>query len=269
MNKKDNTIVEVIASVIRELPTEYNYMYLGLYGSQNYGLDHKLSDFDFIAIVMPTIDDLIKGRMTSVQHELDGIGHVVIKDIRLFFNELEKGNLNYYEVLCTKYYKSTNKYTDIMNNLRSMVEPLAKLNSEKIYSAAFGMMTSKCKNLTKESKKYKDEVLKYGYASKRASSVIRLSEFIQSYFGDYNSFSESIDMDGTYYKQVVMDILEYQLPKEAVVEILDEVISQARAINKNMNELKFNQKYNIPRLLLDSIEKQIIEEHIKEELNIK
>lgn len=43
----------------------YNVLYIGLFGSQNYGLSDENSDVDSRAIVLPTIEQLIKRERIS------------------------------------------------------------------------------------------------------------------------------------------------------------------------------------------------------------
>ena len=50
-------------------------IYVAAYGSQNYGLSHKGSDYDFKAIIVPSLDDIVFGRKilsTTIELE-DGL----------------------------------------------------------------------------------------------------------------------------------------------------------------------------------------------------
>ena len=50
---------KLLKTLEKNLPEKYNYMYMGLYGSQNYNLDTEDSDIDAKAIVVPSLGDLI------------------------------------------------------------------------------------------------------------------------------------------------------------------------------------------------------------------
>ena len=63
-----------------------------LRGSQNYNLDDEQSDIDSLAIVLPNLDNLIKGYKPSIEHHNEDDSHIDIKDIRYFFDSLKKQN---------------------------------------------------------------------------------------------------------------------------------------------------------------------------------
>lgn len=48
-----------------------NRFFIALYGSQNYQLDTENSDVDSKMLVIPTLDDLIRGTMISYEHIMD------------------------------------------------------------------------------------------------------------------------------------------------------------------------------------------------------
>ena len=75
-----------------------------LQGSQNYGLDYEGSDIDTKCIVLPTLEDLIFNRKpVSTTHVLPNEEHLDLKDVRLYFQTFRKQNLNFMEILFTKY----------------------------------------------------------------------------------------------------------------------------------------------------------------------
>lgn len=268
MKNKQERIKLLIQYVTDKLPKEYDYMYLGLYGSQNYNLDHERSDYDFVAIVMPTLEDLIHNRTTSIEFEIENLGHVLIKDIRLVFKELVKGNLTYYEIFCTEYYKTTIKYEQSMKNIRALIEPLAKLNENNIFRTAKGMMTSKWTKIEVKTEKNKEEIQKYGYCAKNVVSVIRLSEFIQSYFRENESLKNSLKVNEAF-EENSKYILKHEVSKECIDYNIEWAISEVKDIEMERNTKKYNNQYNIPKLMLNSILRQLIEEALREELNIK
>lgn len=268
MNKKQERIELLIKYVIDKLPKDYEYMYLGLYGSQNYNLDHKHSDYDFVAVVMPTLEDLIQNKTTSIEFEIENLGHVLIKDIRLVFKELVKGNLTYYEIFCTDFYKTSIKYNQAMENIRSLIEPLAKLNENNIFRTAKGMMKSKCATREAKTEKNKEEIKNYGYCAKNVVSVIRLSEFIQSYFRDNKSFKNSLKVNEAF-EENSKYILKHEVSKKTIDDNIAWSISEVKDIEMGRDTKQFNNQYNIPKLMLDTILRQLIEESLKEELNIK
>lgn len=73
-----------------------------LYGSQNYGLAAPESDEDFKLMMLPSFDDLYRGRnlnekrMTPTGYDRD---HYSTLDVRYWFELLKKGNINAVEYL--------------------------------------------------------------------------------------------------------------------------------------------------------------------------
>ena len=268
MSKRQEKMQSLMKYMADKLPNEHDYMYIGLYGSQNYNLDHKRSDYDFVVVVMPTLENLIQNKMTSIEFEIEGMGHVLIKDIRLVFKELAKGNLTYYEIFCTDFYSTTIKYKESMENIRSLIEPLAKLNENNIFRTAKGMMNSICVTRDKKTEKNREEIETYGYCAKNALSVMRLSEFIYSYFEDNKSFKNSLKGN-----DVLADnakyILNHEVSKETIDSNIEFSVHNVKDIEMERNTKKYNNQYNIPKLMLDSILRQLIEEALREELNIK
>lgn len=268
MNKKQERIGLLIKYVVDKLPKDYEYMYLGLYGSQNYNLDHKHSDYDFVAVVMPTLEDLVQNRTTSREFEIENLGHVLIKDIRLVFKELAKGNLTYYEIFCTEFCQTTIKYKQSMENIRSLIEPLAKLNENNIFKTAKGMMKSICATRDKKTEKNREEIETYGYCAKNVLSVMRLADFIYSYFENNESLKNSIKVNDAL-EQNAKYILNHEVSKETIDSNIEFCIRDVKDIEMERNTKKFNNQYNIPKLMLDAILRQLIEDALKEELDIK
>lgn len=99
-----------------------------LYGSQNYGLSTENSDVDTKAIIIPTLKDLCNftAKKPYVKElELPNNEKCVIMDIRHLVENLLKQNINYVEVLYTKYNWVNPKYQRIWNELQSIREQIA------------------------------------------------------------------------------------------------------------------------------------------------
>ena len=105
----------------------YRPVYIGLYGSQNYGLDVNdkdyQSDLDWKCLILPTLADLIQNsKPISTVVEFEG-GQIDLKDIRAFTDSVVKCNVNFLEILTTEYFYCTNKAVE---DLRKQVVPLMK-----------------------------------------------------------------------------------------------------------------------------------------------
>ena len=97
MNEKLNQAFQVLES------KGYNVLYIGYYGAHNYNLADEKSDYDFKAIVIPTLSQLIKREVVSKVIECE-FGNIDTKDLITFTSNMNKGNFSYIESLTTKYH---------------------------------------------------------------------------------------------------------------------------------------------------------------------
>ena len=85
-----------------------------LQGSQNYKLDYEGSDVDSKLIVLPSFEDFVLNRKPqSYTHIMENDEHVDVKDIRLMFDCFRKQNINFVEILFTKYRILNPKYESL------------------------------------------------------------------------------------------------------------------------------------------------------------
>lgn len=86
-----------------------------VYGSQNYGIVTENSDVDTKAIVIPTLRDLALDTPVSKELHLENEEHCEVKDIREMVKMFTKQNMNFIEILFTKYYWINPKYKEFWN----------------------------------------------------------------------------------------------------------------------------------------------------------
>ena len=101
-------------------------IYIGLYGSQNYGLDTEASDIDAIAVVALSLDQTIQRDSYSLQIP-EASGTTTVKDIATFAAMLHKGAPNFVEASHSKYWtgscqfrKIIEKATYSLNSIKGM-----------------------------------------------------------------------------------------------------------------------------------------------------
>lgn len=143
----------------------FNVVYIGLYGSQNYGLSDNNSDIDCRAIVIPTLEQIIKRESISQVVKFDN-GECDVKDLITYNDVIRKGNFSFIEPMRTKYW-----YGD--STIRNLFKDI-KIN----LLAAYGAMLEKQKLLTKETPSQIEDIKKYGYAPKQLHHIKRLSDLI-------------------------------------------------------------------------------------------
>lgn len=164
--------------IIKRVEEHYNYIcqlyppeqILGvfLYGSQNYGMDTENSDVDTKAILIPTLEDLCLKKPVSKEIHLPNGEHCEVKDIREMVKNFRKQNINFLEILFTKYKLINLRYENAWYKyFISQREEIARYNVQKgILSTAYQAI----------------HTIKQGPAdSKKISNGLRLQAFINLY----------------------------------------------------------------------------------------
>lgn len=158
----------------------YSPVFVSLYGSQNYNLDIENSDYDYKAVVMPTIEDVILNRKpvsTTIEHKS---GLCDVKDIRLFFKELKKQNQCCVETLFSKdfYFSKDAVGYLLLKELLPIRELVAHYDLKATANCILGMILQKKNKVFKPRPSTKEKIEKYGYDSKDLCYVLRLEEFL-------------------------------------------------------------------------------------------
>ena len=153
-----------------------------LQGSQNYGLDYEGSDIDTKCIVLPTLEDLIFNRKpVSTTHVLPNEEHLDLKDVRLYFQTFRKQNLNFMEILFTKYKIVNPTYEPMWNRLIENNEQIARYNPVGAVKTMKGIALEKYHAMEHKYPSKVDIIDKWGYDGKQLSHLIRVDEYIARY----------------------------------------------------------------------------------------
>lgn len=153
-----------------------------LQGSQNYELDYEGSDIDTKAIVIPKFDDFVLNKKAvSTTHILPSDEHVDLKDIRLMFQTFKKQNINFVEILFTKYKILNPRYEELFSIVLENNEKIARYNNYATLNCMVGMAFEKRKALCHPYPATKDKIEKYGFDGKQISHIARLNEFMGRY----------------------------------------------------------------------------------------
>lgn len=138
-------------------------VYLCLYGSQNYECDLQTpdysSDFDYKAIVIPTLKQLVfnsKPKSVTVD-TLDG--QVDMKDIRVFFDTLMKCNPAFVECMMTEHWIGDKDF----EVARELMPQFVWEMREQFIKACYGMMMEKKKALQHPYPSVVERLQKFGY----------------------------------------------------------------------------------------------------------
>jgi len=152
----------------------YKVIYMALYGAQNYNLQREKSDYDYKAVVVPLLKDIVFNvKPVSLVEDLPFDGQVDIKDIRLMVDQWKKGASNFLELLYSDWYWVSPDYSP-MFWFRMNRDNIAHANEESALKAMVGMIKEKFNALDHLYPVQIEEVEKYGYASKQLSHEMRL-----------------------------------------------------------------------------------------------
>lgn len=144
---------------------------LVLQGSQNYGLDlytdEYKSDIDTKVIVIPSLEEIVMNKKPiSTTHICPNNEHIDIKDIRLYFENFKKQNINFLEILFSKFYIVNEKYHDLWDELIADRELVAHYNTNQALRCMAGMSMEKKKALCHPYPTLIEKIEKYGYDGK-------------------------------------------------------------------------------------------------------
>lgn len=154
---------------------------VNLYGSQNYNCDTPASDYDFKAIVVPSMDDVIFNRKPiSTDIEFEG-GLIDIKDIRLMFDNYKKQNVNFIETLFTRWYWAAPDFVREWEDIRQMADRVAFADPAKSINCMIGMAKEKEHALAQPYPSKVAIIEKYGFDPKQLMHILRLHNLMQRF----------------------------------------------------------------------------------------
>jgi predicted nucleotidyltransferase len=171
----------------------YDVVGVFLQGSQNYGVAYEDSDVDTKAILLPTFNDFVlKKSPISTTHICENNEHIDLKDVRVMFDCFKKQNINFIEILFTKYKVINPEYVKIVAPLFDNRELIASYNNYATINSLYGMALQKYKAMEHPYPTLLDKIEKFGYDPKQLHHIIRLLYFTQSYVKGY-SYEECLN----------------------------------------------------------------------------
>lgn len=201
MYKRDEKKIQDRLKADYDLLVGMGYEVVGvfLHGSQNYGVDYEGSDIDTKAIIVPSLTDLILGKkQVSTTLVLPSNEHIDVKDIRLMMQNIKKQNINYVEILFTKYRYINPKYKELIKPLFDNAEKVARYDQTRTLNAVIGMSLQKLKGLTHPFPSALEKLDKFGYDPKQLHHILRLHEFVIKYLSGL-PYSKCISVDSREY----------------------------------------------------------------------
>jgi predicted nucleotidyltransferase len=183
MTDKDKRIFDRLKSDF-DYVTSLGYKVLGVFlqGSQNYGLDYEGSDIDTKAIVVPSFEDFVLNKKpASTTLILPSNEHIDVKDIRLMHECFRKQNINFIEILFTKYRYMNPDYEALYQPMFDNNEKIAHYNNYAAVNCIAGMVYEKHKAMEHPYPTLIEKIEKYGYDNKQLHHIIRCEEFLNRY----------------------------------------------------------------------------------------
>lgn len=235
--------------------------YICLQGSQNYGLDLYTdtyrSDIDMKAIIVPTLDDLIKNSKPISKTVDTEWGQCDLKDIRVYFETLVKAHPTFLETLFTKYYIVDEDFKGEFDKIFALREDLVYCLRFQFIRRIYGMMCDKEKQMYHPTPAIAEKIEKYGYDGKNAHHIQRLWLLMQDYFEGTLPLSICFYPE---WKEVsfLRKLKLNELSLEFVQGYIESVLTQAKEFKDNV--LSVFAKTDVDENKLDySIKNQLLE----------
>lgn len=247
----------------------YTVAYICVYGSQNYGLDlhtdEYQSDIDMKAIVVPTLDDLVRNSKPVSEVFETEWGQCDVKDIRKYFETLLKANPAYMETLFTPYHiideRFKKEFLEIMCRRDELVEALRC----QLIRAMYGMMCEKQKAMKHPYPTIVHKIEKWGYDGKQVHHIVRLHDMMRRHFQSGKTYGEAmLPFKGAI--KILMDYKLNRIPLEFAEKDVATIMEVANEFKKQYLErqdekrIDYRVKEDFLNLSQDIIKKKIIEE---------
>lgn len=257
---RDTYIFQNVKRHFNYIKDKYEVVGIFLQGSQNYGLDiydeEYKSDIDTKAIVLPSFEDIVYNRPpVSTTLVLENNEHIDVKDVRIMFDTFKKQNINFLEILFTKYKIINPKYKNIIQPLFDNNERIARLDVNKGLNCQAGMSQQKYVALKHPYPTLIDKIEKYGYDPKQLHHIVRMFDFINK-FVKGKPYSECLIADDKDYlisikKGILpLDQAEYlaRTTNQATYEISKIYQSEDRSIDETAIKVLDDVKFELLKL---------------------
>ena len=238
-----------------------------LQGSQNYGLDYEGSDIDTKCIVLPTLEDLIFNRKpVSTTHVLPNEEHLDLKDVRLYFQTFRKQNLNFMEILFTKYKIVNPTYEYFWDKLVANNEMIARYNPVGAVKTMKGIAMEKYHAMEHRYPSKVELIDSIGYDPKQLHHLLRVEEYLYRYISGELYEDCLYSRMGDFLQKVknTKDLV-YQLKeaKKIAVDSLAEVVKMADDFSARHADDPVDERVDI---LLDETQREIMKLGIELEM---
>lgn len=234
-------------------------------GSGNYGLDYEESDVDTKLIVTPTLDDIIfTHKPVSTTHIRNNDEHTDWKDIRLMLQTFRKCNLNFTEILFTKYKIVHPLYMKQWDRVVDNNELIARYNEVAAVRTMKGIAMEKYHAMEHKYPSKIEIIDKYGFDGKQVHHLFRVEEYLQRYINGESYADCLISKQAEYLKNVkTCGYLSLEEARVLAKESLNRICIMADKFRAEHIE---ESNPNVDNLL-DDVQREIMLIAIKREIN--
>lgn len=242
-----------------------------LQGSQNYGLEVPGSDVDSKCIVLPTLEDIIFNKKpVSTTHVRKNDEHIDLKDIRLMFQTFRKQNMNFIEILFTKYKIINPLYEDLWNELIAQNELIGRYNPHKAVSTMKGIASEKYHAMEHRYPSRIEVIDKFGgYDPKQLHHLLRIHDFIVRFTSGV-PYKDCLKPEEQMAQSLkVIKIFGADNGLEAARELANEYFGEIAAIADKFRRTHPDEGNPAVDELLDNVQRKIMKKSIVMELEGK
>ena len=147
-------------------------------GSGNYGMEYEDSDVDTKCIVLPSIRQLCNDQTMSITHVRANDEHIDFKDVRLMFEIFKKQNLNFIEILFTKYCIINPAYEDLWNAVAARRDEIVCMNQASLLKSMKGIAGEKYHAMEHRYPSRLHVIDKWQYDIKQLHHLLRIKDFM-------------------------------------------------------------------------------------------
>lgn len=258
----DEWILDNVKEHLEEISTIYpkdHIVGIFLQGSQNYGLDYEGSDIDTKCIITPSFKTVaLAGKPVSTTHIRKNDEHIDVKDIRLYIDTFRKQNLNFLEILFTKYFIIPNEqFKEQWNRLVKNREAIAHYDVCKNVKAMMGVASEKYFAMEHQYPSRMGWINKFGYDPKQLHHLIRIKEYLLRYIAGEKYIDCMITNQADFLKDVKLGYYNLEEARELSTKIYNEIketcdsfitINKDRPVDKEINELFDDVSYEIMKI---------------------
>jgi hypothetical protein len=187
------------------------------YGSANYGLDTQESDIDTCLLVIPNVEEIIDKRKISFE-TVGEYGHIVVKDVRDWYDSFIKPSIVMAECLFTDYKILNPKYIQFWEELVERREKFMEANKNGVKNNIIGHARAEAKKIAAERADY----------HKCFSHMLRLEYLLLNYLGtnNYETSSKYITWDQIKeVKEGAMTLEEIKSCADVLLKVFDGFMS--------------------------------------------